>query len=168
VSLNSLSTSKVFSNRLSDSRIFLTCDVIALTVQAVGGSLATAAETDEEATRGGNIALGGVAFQLAVITLFYLAAGEYFIRLTLNKPIYITAQSHGDVEMTNKQTANMTHPSSAMAWSPRSTIPMRMRLAIAGLMFSTFVLVVRGIYRCIELAGGWHGVVIQTEVYFSE
>ncbi|KAJ6534458.1 hypothetical protein DFH09DRAFT_1180415 [Mycena vulgaris] len=43
----------------------------------------------------------------------------------------------------------------------------RVRLMISVLAFSTLVLFIRSVYRIIELASGWNGRIIQTEVYFN-
>jgi hypothetical protein len=47
-----------------DSRIFLSCDLIALVVQAAGGAIASTAKTHEGSANGGKIMLGGIVFQL--------------------------------------------------------------------------------------------------------
>lgn len=47
-----------------DSIIFITADVTALVIQAVGGALASIANTLEGADRGGNIMLAGIVIQL--------------------------------------------------------------------------------------------------------
>jgi hypothetical protein len=48
-----------------DSRIFLSCDLIALVVQAAGGAMASTAKTREGSATGGKIMLGGIVFQLS-------------------------------------------------------------------------------------------------------
>jgi hypothetical protein len=50
---------------ITDSRIFLSCDVIALVVQAAGGAMASMANTREGAETGSKIMLGGIFFQLS-------------------------------------------------------------------------------------------------------
>ncbi|KAJ7604128.1 RTA1-like protein [Roridomyces roridus] len=54
-------------------------------------------------------------------------------------------------------------------WHYRKDIPLepKTKTMIAALAFSTLVLFIRSIYRIIELAGGWHGRIIETEVYFD-
>jgi hypothetical protein len=51
-------------NDITDSRIFLACDIVALIVQAAGGAMASSAETSAGSDQGGKIMLGGIVFQL--------------------------------------------------------------------------------------------------------
>jgi hypothetical protein len=50
----------------------------------------------------------------------------------------------------------------------RGAVDQRLKSMIDALVFSTLVpLFIRSIYRVIEMAGGWTGRIITTEVYFS-
>ncbi|KAG7441499.1 uncharacterized protein BT62DRAFT_480830 [Guyanagaster necrorhizus] len=62
-----------------DSIIFCTCDGVALIIQDVGGGIASAATTLPAANKGGDIILGGIVFQLAVITVYVLCAAEFLV-----------------------------------------------------------------------------------------
>ncbi|KAG9126453.1 hypothetical protein FRC07_003347, partial [Ceratobasidium sp. 392] len=66
--------------------IFLTADVTALLLQAIGGALASVADTLEGANRGGNIMLSGIVIQLAAVTLFDFLAIEFAVRFALDRP----------------------------------------------------------------------------------
>ncbi|KAJ7838644.1 RTA1-like protein [Mycena olivaceomarginata] len=50
---------------------------------------------------------------------------------------------------------------------PRGFLTPRLKTMLGALAFSTTVLVIRSIYRLIELSGGWTGRIIRTEVYFN-
>lgn len=50
---------------------------------------------------------------------------------------------------------------------PRQVLSTRVQLMLAALAFSSLVLLIRAIYRTIELAVGWNGRIIETEVYFN-
>ncbi|KAJ7323665.1 RTA1-like protein [Mycena albidolilacea] len=50
---------------------------------------------------------------------------------------------------------------------PRRFLTPRLKTMLGALAFSTTVLVIRSIYRLIELSGGWNGRIIRTEVYFN-
>ena len=57
---------------------FLTCDLIALTLQAVGGAMSST--SDGASQVGVNIALAGLAFQVATLTCFIAVVTDYAIR----------------------------------------------------------------------------------------
>ena len=67
--------------------MFLTADIVALSVQGVGGGLAAVAagnHTDPE--KGGRIMLGGIVFQLFAITVYMVLAVEFVYRFLNKKP----------------------------------------------------------------------------------
>ncbi|KAJ8522070.1 hypothetical protein ONZ45_g1285 [Pleurotus djamor] len=131
--------------------IFLSCDIIALVIQGVGGGIAaSAADGDGDAVTGGNIMLGGIIFQLVAITLYSICAVEFFMRYLGDRPVRsVPKPIEGDQEAT------------------RGVLDTRLRLMISALAFSTLLLFIRSIYRTIELADGWDGRIITTEVYFN-
>ncbi|KAJ7208084.1 hypothetical protein B0H12DRAFT_1079970 [Mycena haematopus] len=49
----------------------------------------------------------------------------------------------------------------------RGTLDWRLKVMIGAITFSTLVLFVRSVYRMVELADGWTGPVITTQVYFN-
>ncbi|KAH8831578.1 RTA1-domain-containing protein [Flagelloscypha sp. PMI_526] len=114
------------------SWIFISADMVALSVQAVGGGIASAVDP----FKGGNIMLGGIAFQLVVLTFATIFAGEYFIRYILDKPL-------------------------------RGYIDAKTRTMMLTMCFVTLLLMIRAVYRTIELADGWTGKIIGTELYFN-
>ncbi|CAL1716726.1 unnamed protein product [Somion occarium] len=99
------------------SRIFLTCDIISLIVQAAGGGLAASANDDAGSNLGANIMLGGIIFQL--VSLIF------------------------------------------SEWDTR------IKVLVGGLTFICVCIFIRSVYRLIELADGWSGKVISTQVYFN-
>ncbi|KAF7303572.1 hypothetical protein MIND_00586500 [Mycena indigotica] len=130
--------------------VFVPCDAVALVVQGVGGGIAAAAQDRVAAQRGANIMLGGIGFQFAVIVLFSLLAADFVVRYLCNAPWRSTALPGG---ISNSPT--------------RGPLTRRLAAVLAALGFSTTVLFIRSVYRMIELAGGWHGRVIRTELYFN-
>ncbi|KAJ7219802.1 RTA1 like protein-domain-containing protein [Mycena haematopus] len=124
--------------------LFLPCDLIALVVQGVGGGMASSASDLTGANQGANVMLGGIGFQFAVIIIFTILACDFSLRYMRKKPI-----------------------PSRTTGTPRGPFTMRLKFMLAALAFSTTVLVVRSVYRLIELSGGWDGHVIRTEVYFN-
>ncbi|TFL02859.1 RTA1 like protein-domain-containing protein [Pterulicium gracile] len=122
------------------SIVFLSCDIVSLIVQSVGGGLA--ASDDENPERGANIMLGGIVFQTVVIIVFCVVSGEFLFR-------YIKDQS-----ISGKT-------------RERGTAYLRLKLMLAAVIFVLVLLVIRAIYRIIELSEGWEGTVITTEWYFN-
>jgi RTA1 like protein len=65
-------------------------DVIALTIQGVGGGLAASAAASSNPNAspntGGNIMLGGIVFQLVAIIVYLFLALEFIVRFMTNKP----------------------------------------------------------------------------------
>ncbi|KAJ6571290.1 RTA1-domain-containing protein [Mycena capillaripes] len=127
------------------SRIFVSCDFVALVVQGLGGGLAASADDEAGANLGAHIMLGGIVFQFVAIIVYTSCAIDFLRNYNSDKPVR-------EVQL-----------------SVRVARPMdpHIKLQIYALAFSTFVLFVRSIYRIIELATGWHGKVIQTEIYFN-
>ncbi|KAI0801214.1 RTA1-domain-containing protein [Fomes fomentarius] len=136
------------------SRIFLTIDIIALVVQSIGGGYAASADSAEAGKLGSNIMLAGIVFQLVSLTVFCILAAEYFIR-------YAKAQrrTHAIAKDSSVTIVNDLNVSQSMDKSMK-------QLAI-GVGVASLFLYIRAIYRTIELADGFNGRIIQTEVYFN-
>ncbi|KAJ6115533.1 hypothetical protein N7523_005950 [Penicillium sp. IBT 18751x] len=116
--------------------IFVTCDIVSLVIQAIGGGLASG-----EATKiGGNTAPGthimvaGIVFQLFSVTIFVLCAAD-FIRRSLRHRLL--QQLTGSV------------------------VPL-----LGAMILSVVCIYIRSIYRTIELSQGWSGYLITHESYF--
>jgi hypothetical protein len=121
-----------------------TQDIIALVIQGLGGGIAASSRSISAQNPGGNIMLGGIIFQFVALCA-YTACGVDFLRN------YIASA-----------------PVRAMISSAeRGVLETRVKLMIAAIGFSTLVLFIRSLYRIVELADGWTGKVITTEVYFS-
>ena len=67
--------------------MFVTADLVALSVQGVGGTLAAiAAGNHKDPTKGGRIMLGGIVFQMLAITIYMVLAVEFVYRFWYDKP----------------------------------------------------------------------------------
>ncbi|KAJ4464654.1 RTA1 like protein-domain-containing protein [Lentinula edodes] len=128
---------------------FFSADVISLIVQAVGGAKAAGAVAQNTSpVSGGQIMLGGIAFQLAVITVYLLCGAEFFFRYSRDQPLRDPGTLHeGNIR--------------------RGALSKRLQVQAGGLMFMTICLWIRSVYRTIELADGWTGRIITTQVYFN-
>ncbi|KAF7345895.1 putative RTA1-like protein [Mycena venus] len=127
--------------------LFLCCDIVSLIVQAVGGGMAaTAVNENRDPTKGGNIILGGIVFQMVTITVYVLCATEFLLRYLRNRPI-----------------GHRLEP------APSTTAPLgrKMKVLVYALAFNTTCLFIRAVYRVIELSDGWSGRIITTQVYFN-
>ncbi|KAI0026999.1 RTA1-like protein, partial [Vararia minispora EC-137] len=129
------------------SIIFLTCDVIALVVQGLGGGIAASAPDGNlsQASLGSNIMLAGIIFQLVVIITYSGFAFEFFSRYVKDRPLRLGP----GVPQKRTETSART------------------KLLLLGMVLMTVFLFIRSIYRTVELAGGWKGSIITTEWYFD-
>ncbi|KAI0746425.1 RTA1 like protein-domain-containing protein [Daedaleopsis nitida] len=127
--------------------IFCSCDIIALVVQAVGGAKASAAvQNGRNADPGGHIMLGGIIFQLIAVSVYLLLATEFLFRYYLDKPV---------------RRAGVASPPKTNA------LDRGVKLMIFGLALEGIFILIRSIYRTIELHDGWTGRIISTQVYFN-
>ncbi|KAH8108532.1 RTA1-domain-containing protein [Phellopilus nigrolimitatus] len=124
--------------------VFCSVDIAALVVQAVGGASASSATTDSGAEDGAHIMLAGIIIQLVAITFYVTLAAEFLFRYSTKRPF--RGPAAGDAE---------------------GTLDHRSRLMIIGLGISTLLIFIRAVYRTIELADGWTGDVLRTQVFFD-
>ncbi|KAJ7115430.1 RTA1-like protein [Mycena epipterygia] len=122
--------------------IFITCDIVALVIQAVGGGLASTASDLSGANLGAKVMLAGIVVQFSAIVLYAYLASDFLLCYHQDRPLRLPSGGRGILDS-------------------------RLQMMIAALAFSTLVLFIRSVYRIIELAGGWHGRVLHTEVYFN-
>ncbi|KAJ6481507.1 RTA1-like protein [Mycena vitilis] len=126
--------------------LFLCCDIVSLVVQAIGGGAAAGAvNRHRNPAKGGHIMLGGIAFQMATITVYVLCAGEFLVRYLHNRPV-------GNAIAGKLETAPLDR---------------KMKVLVCALVFNTTCLFIRALYRVIELSDGWSGRIIHTQVYFN-
>ncbi|KUI60923.1 hypothetical protein VP1G_08112 [Cytospora mali] len=116
--------------------VFCTCDLVSLVVQAVGGAMASMANTNAQQTKGTHIMVAGIAFQLGTMTLFGLLVGDFIRRI------------------------------SSRRLGLRSSITRVLKLLLLALLVSFVMIYIRSIYRTIELAQGWSGYLITHQGYF--
>ncbi|SJL17058.1 related to RTA1 domain protein [Armillaria ostoyae] len=143
------------------SIIFVSCDIISLVVQGGGGGIASSASDRndlEGAKLGSNVMLAGIVFQLVVITFYAILACEFLVRYTHNRPV-------SKLFARKKRSDSLVTLSSPN--TPRGFMDTKIKIMIFALAFNTLCLFIRAIYRTIELADGWNGRIILTEVYFN-
>ncbi|MCJ1460661.1 hypothetical protein MMC28_011043 [Mycoblastus sanguinarius] len=113
--------------------IFCTCDVVSLVIQAVGGGLASEADSTPNGNTkpGTDIMVAGILFQLASICVFTV--------LFVN---FLRCVRH-------------------------DVFPLNLKLIVAASTFSVIMILIRSVYRSIELLQGWSGYLITHERYFD-
>lgn len=114
-------------------------DFASLVVQAVGGALSAEATTEPEVNTGKSVMIAGVSVQVAVTAPFLLLYLDYNIRrLREWASIPKHERPHRKVEILN-----------------------------ATIGISTLFILVRCIYRIVEMSEGWLGYLATTPVYFD-
>ncbi|KAF7873873.1 hypothetical protein EAF04_002545 [Stromatinia cepivora] len=112
--------------------IFCTCDIISLVLQAAGGGIASSAKTTTDSDLGKNIMLAGLAFQVFSLILFAILCAEFAWRVRCAKGIW------------NARYIDLV---SSLVF----------KSFLGGLFLATVTILIRSIYRCVELSGGFHG-----------
>ncbi|GHJ90097.1 hypothetical protein NliqN6_6499 [Naganishia liquefaciens] len=131
--------------------LFVIADVVSLVIQAVGGGRAAVqSQNYEDTTTSTNIMVAGIVFQLAAIVVFVALGGDFILRLLSDRP-YHRRIAEKPVEVEPEQAADRK----------------RWMVMLAAVFFSALMIVMRGVYRTIELLQGWDGYLITHEVYFN-
>ncbi|KAF7895606.1 uncharacterized protein EAF01_009568 [Botrytis porri] len=112
--------------------IFCTCDIISLVLQAAGGAIASTADTLDDKDLGKNIMLAGLAFQVFSLVLFAILCAEFAWRVRC-------ADGHWNARYYELVSSTL------------------FKSFLGGLFLATVTILIRSIYRCIELSGGFNG-----------
>ncbi|KAJ7223529.1 RTA1 like protein-domain-containing protein [Mycena pura] len=132
------------------SIIFCSCDIISLCVQAFGALQASAEiGRGENPEHGGHIMLLGICFQMAVLSVYILLAGEFFARYFFDAPVRRDTAYH------------------VVGLARGPALTPRLRIMLAALAFNTTCLLIRAIYRTLELQDGFAGRIVSTQRYFN-
>lgn len=126
--------------------IFITCDAIALVLQATGGGIASTAKPNSVSQRGGiDTMLAGVAWQVVSLVLFGLLALDYWLRIVRRKP-----HSHS------------MNPSFEKLRNHRVFQP----YFLVALSLAAVFIFVRSVFRCVELSDGFDSPLANNEATF--
>ncbi|KAG9503571.1 hypothetical protein J7337_003522 [Fusarium musae] len=127
--------------------VFLTCDIIALIVQAVGGAMASTEsdKIDGDTKPGTNIMVAGIVFQMAAMVVFAVLVID-FLRRVFVKKSYLQSRKQG--------------------LSDGNALPKAYTWLLAAVFISLTMIFIRSIYRTVELLQGWSGYLITHEGYF--
>ncbi|KAL2786960.1 RTA1 like protein-domain-containing protein [Aspergillus keveii] len=122
--------------------IFITCDLISLTLQGAGGGLAASSDTDAGSKAGGNVMLAGIVWQVVTLTVFALISGLFFLRVK-RAPLHTLSVEAQKV------------------WEGK-----RFWVFFWGVMVAFVTTYVRCVYRIAEMGGGWRNHIMQDETGF--
>lgn len=147
--------------------IFIVCDVISLVVQAAGGGLAGMAfSRGEDADPGTYTMVGGIAFQVLLMSLFLLLLFQ-FLRKVWRVGGGLTFASFWQM-LFNTASAKHRKLEQDPSYSPQyASVRHRKLFGYFPLIICISVgfIYVRCIYRVVELAEGWRGYLITHEPY---
>ncbi|EGX50001.1 hypothetical protein TWF173_007649 [Orbilia oligospora] len=121
--------------------IFVTCDLVSLITQSAGGAIASTSNDHAGSKLGGDITLGGLAFQVFTMTFFMVLCGEFALRCWNRRQMFDERQ-RGLRESK------------------------RFKYFLYAMGAATIFIYVRCVYRVAELAKGWDGPLMTTETYF--
>ncbi|KAF8230781.1 RTA1 like protein [Tricholoma matsutake] len=131
--------------------VFTTADAFTLAIQGAGGGIAGSnAGNHAKANNGAHIMLAGICVQLSIMLVYAVVATEFFMRYANDSPIREARRS-----------------SESLTASKRGPMSGNLRLMASALILSTVLLLVRNLYRVVELTNGWNGRIISTELYFN-
>ena len=111
------------------TRIFISCDVFSIVLQAVGGALSAAAEDDAVLNAGENVMITGLVTQVFTLVIFGVLAADYGFAAHRHR--------HGLNPMTRELRSSL-----------------RFKPFIASLWIAFLGILIRCSYRVAELAGG--------------
>jgi len=117
---------------------FCGCDLVSLVLQALGGALASTADTEADSNLGKNIMLAGLGFQVFSLILFALCCGDFALRVWKGRG----------------------------TWNDRYLDLVSSRLFksfLFGLLVACVTIFVRSVYRCVELSGGFNGTLFVSD-----
>ncbi|EXJ58854.1 hypothetical protein A1O7_06284 [Cladophialophora yegresii CBS 114405] len=123
--------------------IFITGDLVSLVLQAIGGGMAaTANDNQSQQDTGDNLMMAGIAFQVVTLFFFGTAASWYVFQRWKGQNVPFTPEAVHFLGST------------------------KFRLFVYGFVLAYVAIVVRCIYRIVEMAGGWANPVMQFEPAF--
>lgn len=109
-----------------------------MTAGAGGGLASVSAQNDSDPATGNNVMMAGLAFQVFSLLVFASAAGDYYLRVRQ--------------QYRNRERPKAAHP--CVTWF------------FAALGLSYTCIMIRCIYRVIELSDGWNSALMKKEVQF--
>ncbi|CBF84276.1 hypothetical protein AN2651.2 [Aspergillus nidulans FGSC A4] len=129
--------------------VFISCDIVALVLQSIGGAMTSTADDADGRETGVNIMIAGLAFQVAALTLFIALAVEFAWRQR--------RRSEGQVPIGEDDVKDQYAEIRRDKW---------WKVFLAGLIVAAITIYTRSIFRVIELNGGYDSELANDEVTF--
>ncbi|KAM0153108.1 hypothetical protein ACHAQE_007820 [Botrytis cinerea] len=126
---------------------FMAADWIALILQAAGGAIADTAATEAGMKSGTDILVAGLSFQVLGLIVFMIVVVDYTLKVS--------------GERTRRQAANWATGEDKIGTSER-----KMRYLCCSLTVATVLILIRSIFRVVELAKGFQSKLANEEVPF--
>jgi len=125
--------------------IFVACDFLSLVLQGAGGGMASVAvNNNKSAQPGTNVMLAGLGFQVFTIMVFLILCAEYAWRV-----------------MQRIKSGGQLDPVHAKLRQSK-----RFRGFLIALLISTLCILIRSVFRVIEMAEGWSGPLMGNQTLF--
>ncbi|KAG0647624.1 Efflux pump [Hyphodiscus hymeniophilus] len=118
--------------------IFISCDILSLLLQAIGGATAATANTPSGSATGGHIMLAGIVFQVATFTFLYILTAMFIFKLRRGLP-------------------SLTAEASTVLFSRD------LKIFATAIFVSSLAVYVRCVYRIAELAQGWANEIMRDQ-----
>ncbi|WVQ79504.1 hypothetical protein IAT38_001603 [Cryptococcus sp. DSM 104549] len=156
--------------------IFISCDIISLILQAVGGGWAASADGPVPKTPT-NIMVIGIVFQLASMIVFSLLTLDFLLRASRGRPYRriepTTPTAATFDEEASQQSATRLRKEGEQSYesfqvqdgASAGSAVTGWWWVMAGTAVCSLMIIIRGIYRTVELIQGWDGYLIEHEVY---
>ncbi|KAL3457023.1 RTA1 like protein-domain-containing protein [Aspergillus heterothallicus] len=122
--------------------IFITCDLISLTMQGAGGGLAASADTDAGTKAGGDVMLAGIVWQVVTLTVFVGLSAVFFMRVKRARLHSLSVEAQ-------------------KVWEGG-----RFWVFFWGIVVAFVTTYARCVYRIAEMGGGWRNHIMQDETGF--
>lgn len=123
--------------------LFIGIDFVSLVLQGAGGGLAsTAAESGRNPATGNNVMLAGLGLQVFGLVLFMALCAEYAFR------VWRSPESARDIRFVQIRNS------------------VKFKLFLFSLFIATTAVLIRSIFRVIEMAQGWEGELMGNETMF--
>ncbi|ORY29325.1 RTA1 like protein-domain-containing protein [Naematelia encephala] len=166
---------------------FMLSDFLCLIVQAAGGGWAGTADTSVDSNKGAKVMTAGVILQLIVTVVYVVVLAEFLYRRHTDLPVRRQidlfsktccrtrrdktslnngSETNSDTELADKNQPSYETATSIQSLSNVTTTKGRVNLMIGMILFSTLLIVIRSVYRSIELSNGWSGPVATNQPLF--
>ncbi|KAG8867453.1 hypothetical protein FRB97_003337 [Tulasnella sp. 331] len=148
--------------------LFVGVDVVALVIQSIGGGMAATANTPSGSQNGAHVMVGGIILQMAAITIYSLTSIEYFWRVFAERPLRVRRDPLApSLPQSETTTADGEKTNDSREHRGLDNLTPNVRTMLLGLVIATILVLIRSVYRTIELLDGWGGPIITNQTLFD-